>query len=175
MINLKCPKCGQYMSVSESLAGHDETCPNCGNVNVIPSVGPAVSAPAPALGPVANVPPPRAVDAEKQAHSWAMWCHLAGLAWLAGIPFAGVIAPLVIWQIKKDEHPFIDSQGKEALNFQISMAIYAAVSAVLAFVVVGVFLLIALFVVQLVCVITAAMRANEGLGYTYPVTIRFIK
>ncbi len=55
---------------------------------------------------------------EKDARTWAMLCHIGAFAGYI-IPFGHIIAPLVIWLIKKDESPFVDDQGKESLNFQI--------------------------------------------------------
>jgi len=112
---------------------------------------------------------------EKQSRQWGMFCHLASLAGFVGIPFGHIIGPLVVWLMKKDEMPFVNDQGKEALNFQISMSIYMAVSFVLVFVLIGFFGLIALAILDLVLTIMAAVQANEGKAYRYPLTIRFIK
>ncbi len=121
-------------------------------------------------------------ELNKDARMWAMICHLGGLCGLIPVvPVIGsVIAPLIIWQVKKDEDPFIDEQGKEALNFQISMLLYAlagsvmcaitCIGAVLIPVVVGV---VAIF--DLVFLLIAAVKANNGEHYRYPLTIRFIK
>jgi uncharacterized Tic20 family protein len=116
-----------------------------------------------------------AIELTKDAKMWAMFCHLAGLARFAPIPFAGIIAPLIIWQIKKDEHPFVDYNGKEAVNFQISVAIYLLVAILLIFVVIGVVLLPAVAVFNIVFLIIAAVKANNGEHYEYPLSIRFIK
>ncbi len=114
-------------------------------------------------------------EISKDARMWAMICHLAGLAGCI-IPFVGsVVAPLVIWQIKKDDFPFVDEQGKEAVNFQISMTIYGLISAVLAFICIGAFLLAAVVIVDLVFLLIAAVKANNGQHYRYPLCIRFIK
>ena len=73
--------------------------------------------------------------------TWAMFCHLSTLAgWI--IPFANLIAPLVIWLVKKDQYPMVDDQGKEALNFQINITIYELGSLVLCLVIIGIPLLI---------------------------------
>ena len=106
---------------------------------------------------------------------WGMFCHLAALAALTGVPLAHVLAPLVVWLIKRDAHPFIDEQGKEALNFQISMTIYALVSAVLIIVIIGLLLLPIVLIADLVLVIVASIKASNGQSYRYPLTIRFIK
>ena len=107
---------------------------------------------------------------EKQ---WAMFAHLAALAGYL-IPFGNVVGPLIVWMMKKDEMPFVDEQGKESLNFQISMSIYLLIAGVLTCVVVGFFLLPILGILDLVFLIIAAVKANQGVSYRYPMTIRFI-
>ena len=114
-------------------------------------------------------------EVNKEACMWAMFCHLAGLCAFV-LPFVGnVVGPLILWQIKKDEYPFVGEQGKEAVNFQISMTIYGLISVVLSFVCIGFFLLAAVGVVDLVFLLIAAVKANNGQHYRYPLTIRFIK
>ena len=115
-------------------------------------------------------------EVSKDARMWAMFCHLAGLAgFVVPVILSGIIAPLIIWQIKKDDHPFIDEHGKEALNFQISMGIYAFVSFLLVFVCIGAFLLAAVEIVNIVFLLIAGIKANKGQHYRYPLCIRFIK
>ena len=126
-------------------------------------------------GPQDITQEPAVPESDKQARMWAMFCHLAGLAAYI-LPLVGnIIAPLIIWQVKKDEHAFVDKHGKEAVNFQISMTLYAAISIPLISVCVGAFLLAAVGIVDLVFMIIAAVKANNGESYRYPVTIRFIK
>jgi len=177
MAELRCPKCDNLMEVTDEEAGQSISCPHCGNVSVVPvpaqRVQPAGETAPPPAGQ-APAPPAMPFD-EKQAHTWGMICHLAGLALFLAPPFGGIIAPLVVWLLQKDKHPFIDEQGKEAVNFQISMSIYIAVSAVLILAVVGFFLLAALAIVFLVSVIRAAMSANEGRPFRYPITFRLLK
>ncbi|MEW6113824.1 MAG: DUF4870 domain-containing protein, partial [Thermodesulfobacteriota bacterium] len=60
----------------------------------------------------------------KQATNWGMLCHLSALLGLVLISFGHILGPLVVWLFKKNDDPFIDEQGKESLNFQISMTIY---------------------------------------------------
>ena len=107
-------------------------------------------------------------EVSKDARMWAMLCHLLGL-------FTCFIGPLIIWLLKKEEDPFIDNQGKEALNFQITVAIAGIVSAVLTIVCIGAFLGIAVSIADLVFAIVASVKANSGQAYRYPVSIRFIK
>ena len=129
-----------------------------------------------ASGPTPTPPPPPAepVD-EKQSRMWAMLCHLTALVMFIGVPLGNIIGPLVIWLLKKNEFPFVDQNGKEALNFQISITIYAAVAFLLCLVFIGFFLLIALGIFDLVMIIVASIKTNDGEAFRYPVTIRFIK
>jgi uncharacterized Tic20 family protein len=119
----------------------------------------------------------RGVETNSDARMWAMFCHLGGLGVLMPLlPFyGGALAPLILWQIKKDAYPFVDEQGKEALNFQITALIAMAVSAVLICVVIGAFLFPAVLVLDLVFIIIGAVKANAGEHYRYPICIRFVK
>ena len=116
-------------------------------------------------------------ELSKDVRMWAMFCHLAGLAgFVIPVIISGIIAPLIIWQIKKDDHAFVDENGKEAVNFQISIGIYALVSALLIPVFcIGAFLLMAVGIFNLVFLLIAAIKANNGEHYRYPLCIRFIK
>ncbi len=105
---------------------------------------------------------------------WAMLCHLSALAGYI-IPFGSIIGPLVIWQMKKAEFPLVDDQGKEALNFQITVGIAAIIFIALIVVVVGIPLLLALGVANLVFIILASLKANKGEAYRYPFAFRFVK
>ncbi|MHC4573240.1 MAG: DUF4870 domain-containing protein [Planctomycetota bacterium] len=125
--------------------------------------------------PQAAPPSEPTAELSKDARMWAMFCHLAGLAWFV-VPLIGnVVGPLIIWQIKKDEFPFVDEQGKEAVNFQVSMLIYGLVAGLLCLACVGFFLLPAVVVIDLIFLLIAAVKANNGESYRYPLSIRFIK
>lgn len=91
------------------------------------------------------------------------------------VPFGNVIGPLVIWLLKKEIDPFVDDQGKEALNFQISITIIGIVCALLIFVGIGLILLVLLGLFWLIFTIIATIKANSGVAYRYPFTIRLIK
>jgi len=110
----------------------------------------------------------------KDACTWAMLCHIAGLGWLVVPAVGGIIGSLIVWQIKKDLSPFVNQNGKEALNFQISMLIYAIVAGLLCFICVGMFLLPAVAIADIVLAIIAAVKASNGEAYRYPLAIRFI-
>ncbi|GAA4872650.1 DUF4870 domain-containing protein [Paenibacillus vulneris] len=87
----------------------------------------------------------------------------------------GVLAPLIIWLIKKDESAYIAEHAKESLNFQISMIIYSFVAGILCFAVIGFVLLPLLGIFALIVIIIASVRASKGQMYEYPLTIRLIK
>lgn len=87
----------------------------------------------------------------------------------------GVLAPLVIWLIKKDESAFVNEHAKESLNFQISMIIYSIIAGFLCFAVIGFVLLPLLGVFALIVIIIATVRASKGEHYEYPLTIRLVK
>ena len=69
----------------------------------------------------------------------------------------------------------VDAHGKESLNFQISMLIYAIVSGILCLIFIGFLLLAAIGITSLVCVIIASVKASNGVPFRYPLTIRFLK
>ncbi len=110
----------------------------------------------------------------KDETMWAMFCHLSTLLGFV-FPFGNIIAPMVLWQMKKDEYPLVDDQGKEALNFQISMTIYVLISVILIFVAIGIVFLIALGLFDLIVTVIASLNAANGQKYRYPFSIRFVK
>lgn len=104
---------------------------------------------------------------------WAMLCHISVFAGFL-MPFGNIIAPLIIWLIKKDEFPLVNDQGKEAINFQITLTIYLFASAILIILIIGIPLLIGLAFFGFIVTVIAAIKASEGEKYRYPMTIRFI-
>ena len=109
-------------------------------------------------------------DVSKENKTMAMLAHLLGIV-------TGFIASLVIWLINKDkpDMAFANDQAKEALNFQITMAIGWVAASVLTFVLIGFLLYPLLLIVNLIFCIMAAMKANEGVEYRYPFALRLIK
>ena len=110
-----------------------------------------------------------------EARQWAMFCHFAAFGWLLAPMIGNVIGPLIVWQIKKDLDPFVDAQGKEALNFQISVALAALLCFLLMVVVIGFPLLALVSIAALVLTIIAGIKANEGQAYRYPFSWRLEK
>lgn len=104
---------------------------------------------------------------DKDAWNLVILCHLGGLL--------GLLPALIIWLLKKDDSPLINDQGKEALNFQISVCIYMIASWLLAFVLIGFFLAPAVLIFDLVMIIMATVKASQHEKYRYPLCIRLLK
>jgi uncharacterized Tic20 family protein len=103
-----------------------------------------------------------------------MFLHLSQLLNMI-IPLAGVIVPIVIWQMKKDEMPALDAHGKMVVNWLISSVIYWIVSIVLAVVLIGFLGILALVIMGIVFPIIGGVKANNGELWEYPLTIKFLK
>ena len=119
-------------------------------------------------------PPPPSGEPSAEERQWGLFAHLSSLAGLV-IPLGNVIGPLIIWQVKKDTMPFVADQGKEALNFNITIANAAIISFMLIFVVIGFVLMPLVGLVWLIFTILGAIKANNGEAYRYPFTLRLIK
>jgi uncharacterized protein len=119
-----------------------------------------------------GVPPP-SVNTKDQ-NTWAMLCHMSAFVGFV-FPFGNILGPLIIWQIKKDEYQLVADQGKEAVNFQISLTLYVIGAAILILAIIGILLLIGLAIFGLVVTIIAMVKASEGVAYRYPMSIRFVK
>lgn len=104
---------------------------------------------------------------------WAIALHLSPLAGSI-VPLLGFIVPLGLWLFKKTDSRYLDSQGREVLNFTISLLIYAAISGILCIVLVGFVLLGALFVAAIILSVIAAVKTSDGINYRYPYIIRLI-
>lgn len=135
--------------------------------------------------PPVSPPPAPESGVSQQERQWAMFAHLSALA--GGLLTSAVggwgmfLGPLVIWLMKKDEMPFVADQAKEALNFNITVAAILLILTVLGFatLMIGFILILPIMILiglaALVFIILAAVKANEGVAYRYPLTIRLIK
>lgn len=106
--------------------------------------------------------------------NWVMGCHLASFAGFL-IPFGNILGPLVVWLVKKEEFHKVADQGKEVLNFQITVTFMAIAASLLTLIFVGLLLLVALVIYWVVFTIIGTIRANGGEFYRYPFTLRLIK
>lgn len=115
---------------------------------------------------------------QEQERNWAMFCHLAGLAGsltFLKIPLLNIVVPLVLWLVKKDQSEFVNDQGKEALNFQISITIYSLCVLPLCLILIGIPILIAIAIFDFVMLIIAAINSHDGKQYRYPLCWRLVK
>lgn len=122
------------------------------------------SAPPAASGAEETVSQP---EMSREARNMAMLCHLLGVM--------GFFAPLMIWLIEREKHRFVDEHGRDAMNYQISLLLYCAVSFLLTLVIIGVLMLCVLIVVHVVLVIVGAVKASRGEPWHYPIAISFLK
>ncbi len=116
--------------------------------------------------------------------SWEVLCHLSSLVALIGVPFGNVLGPLIVWLIKRDASPSVDSHGKEAFNFHLSWTLYWLISTtvvgILCIFLIGLLLLPFLILAYLIGIfamlilsVVGAVKAGNGELYRYPLTIRF--
>ena len=110
---------------------------------------------------------------DSDERNWAVLCHLSSL--LAMITLgAGIIAPTVLWLVKKEESEFINDQGKGALNFSISVLMAWIVCIPFTFIVIGFAMMGIVLVTWFVFAIIAALAASRGEHYRYPFSLRLI-
>jgi hypothetical protein len=103
-----------------------------------------------------------------------MLLHLSQLANVILFPI-GIVVPILIWQMKKDEMPALDAHGKMVTNWMISSIIYGVISIILVFVLIGLIPLLGLVIAGIVFPIIGAVKANNGELWEYPITIKFLK
>jgi len=134
------------------------------------------------------------MEIDKDARTWATVCHLSALIMLVGVPLGNILGPLVVWLAKRQEYEFVDDQGKEALNFQITFTFVEIALFILIFLLMfsaplhndyfaflpviffpAMLVMMGLLVLNIGLVIMAAIRSNEGILYRYPFTLRIIK
>ena len=110
----------------------------------------------------------------KDERTWAMLCHFSTYIGFI-FPFGNIIVPLIIWLSKREDLPLVEDQGREVLNFQISMTIYLLISGILCIILIGIPIVIGLIIFSFIITIIAAISANDGKSYRYPINLRLIK
>jgi len=103
------------------------------------------------------------------------FCMLMHFSQMAGyiVPVAGMVLPIVMWASNKDESDIVDKHGKNILNWMISSLIYMVISTFLVFILVGIPLLFAIAICSVVFSIIGGIKANDGIFYKYPLSIKF--
>jgi hypothetical protein len=106
--------------------------------------------------------------------NWSMLCHLSAFAGFF-FPFGGVLGPLICWLSRKDDSSWVNINGRNSLNFELSMLLYMVLAAPLCIIVVGFPIIFALGVLKVVCIIIASIKASKGELFKYPLVIPFIQ
>jgi uncharacterized Tic20 family protein len=114
--------------------------------------------------------PPLPPDQERL---WAMLSHL--LSFVAAYLFLGFVAPLIVMLVFGPRSAFVRAHAVESLNFNLTWLLYGIIAVILAFLLIGIVILIILGIAYLVLVIIASVKANNGEMYRYPATIRFVR
>jgi uncharacterized Tic20 family protein len=113
-------------------------------------------------------PPVPSLTPSSDDKLWSALCH-ASL--LFGV---GFLLPLVVYLVKRGESPVVAENAREALNFHISVYLYAIVGWLLCFILIGILLLPILIIAAIVLSIVATIKSAEGKSYRYPMTIRLV-
>ena len=119
--------------------------------------------------------PPSPPSSSSDVRTWCVLCHASALTGFFVLWAGHILGPLIIWLAKRGDSTEIDANGKESLNFQISMLIYNLIAGILCLVLIGFVILAILHLLNLVLVIVASIQASEGKFYRYPLAIRLIK
>ena len=117
--------------------------------------------------PAAAAPQPAAPLTEAEDRQWASFAHLGGIL--------GFLPSLIIWLVFKDRGAFTNVEAKEALNFQITLVIGYVIGSILAFVIIGLFISLAVWVINIIFSILGFLKAKDGVAYRYPFALRLIK
>jgi uncharacterized Tic20 family protein len=106
--------------------------------------------------------------------NWAMFCHLSAFASFF-FPFGGIIGPLICWLSKRDESMWVNINGRNSLNFQLSMLLYMVLALPLILIIIGIPIIIMLVVLKIICIVIASVKASKGEQFRYPLMIPFIQ
>ena len=114
------------------------------------------------------------VTLTESERNWSMLCHLSAFAGFI-FPFGGIIGPLICWLTRKDESEWVNINGMNSLNFQISMLLYITLAIPLCFILVGFPIVVALVMFRVICIIIASVKAPSGEIFRYPLSIPFFQ
>ncbi len=109
-------------------------------------------------------------ERQRETNQWAMFIHFSMLAgWV--IPLAGIVVPILLWQLKKDELPGIEPHAHVVMNWIVSSLVYAVICYILLLIVIGVFGFFILGVLTVIYAIVGGVKANDGELWEYPGTL----
>lgn len=125
--------------------------------------------------PLGDVPPvsqPPTIAYSSSERLWSVLCHLS---YFFGLALLAFLFPMVVYLVMRTDSRFVTHHAREALNFHLSLLVYAVLCIPLCFLIIGIPLLVAIGIGGLVCSIVAAVKASEGVYYQYPLAIRFFR
>jgi uncharacterized Tic20 family protein len=125
--------------------------------------------------PIGDIPPPLPPQTCAQPSNDRLWSVLCHLSFFFGLALLSFLFPLTVYLVMRTDSEFVTRHAREALNFHLSLLVYAICCIPLCFIVVGIPLLVALATGGVVCSVVAAVKASKGLGYEYPLSIRFVR
>ena len=120
-----------------------------------------------------STPNPDPAASPPEERTWSMLAHLSAFATFV-VPFGNILGPLLVWLVKKDTMPFAADQAKEALNFNITILLLAIVAGLSILILIGFVLLPLVAIFWFVFTIVAAVAANGGTTYRYPLCLRLV-
>jgi uncharacterized Tic20 family protein len=106
--------------------------------------------------------------------NWAMLCHLSAFAGFF-FPFGGIIGPVICWLTRRDESGWVNINGRNSLNFQLSMLLYIVLALPLILIIIGIPIIIMLVTLNVICIIIASVKAGKGELFRYPLMIPFLQ
>ncbi|EGF29918.1 DUF4870 domain-containing protein [Rhodopirellula baltica] len=112
-------------------------------------------------------------EPDSNANTWAMILHFSQFAGYV-VPIAGFLAPIVIWQLKKEDIPSLDLHGRNVTNWLITQFLLSVLCWILLFVGIGVLGFLILAVLSVIFPIIGGIKASQGEVWKYPMTIRFV-
>lgn len=112
-------------------------------------------------------------DVSSDERTWGVLTHAAAFAGFA-VPFGNVLGPLLIWLVKRDESRFLDANGKQAVNFQITWTIWIGIALLTLLIGIGLLIVPVVMLAWLIFVVLAMIRASEDQVYDYPLTIDLV-
>lgn len=106
--------------------------------------------------------------------NWAMLCHLSAFAGFF-FPFGGILGPLICWLSRRDESDWVNINGRNSLNFMLSILLYIVLVIPLCFIIIGIPIIMFLVTLKVICIIIASVKAAKGELFRYPLLIPFIQ
>lgn len=108
-----------------------------------------------------------------EVNSYVLLMHLSQFAGII-IPYAGLILPIVMWATNKDKNQYIDQNGKNIVNWIISVFIYSIVAGILSFIIIGIPILVLIGICMIIFPIIGAVNANNGIVWKYPLALNLL-